>query len=66
MSLRDSQWEFKPQGARRPLDCILNSFNKILKVLIDELFNFLPPYIQMDYEIEKVFNLTLSPKAPRG
>jgi hypothetical protein len=35
MSLKGSQWEFKPQGARQTCDCILNSFNKFSKVLID-------------------------------
>jgi len=66
MSLKDSQWELKPQGAKQPFDCILNSFNKFLKVIIDELFDSLPLYIQVDHEIEKVFNLTLSPKALIG
>ncbi len=34
MSLKVSQQEPKPQGAKQPLTCILNSFIKILKVLM--------------------------------
>ncbi len=31
-SLKVSQGEQKPQGARQPLACILDSFNKVLEV----------------------------------
>jgi hypothetical protein len=63
MFLRESQWELKPQEARRPLNCILNSFNKFSKGLINKFLDYLPYYIQMDHEIEKVSNLALLPKA---
>jgi hypothetical protein len=35
ISLRISNGEPKPKGARQPLSCILDSFNKILKILIN-------------------------------
>jgi hypothetical protein len=37
MSLRVSQRELKPQGAKQPFKCILDSFNKFSEVLTDEL-----------------------------
>jgi hypothetical protein len=34
MFLKIFKGEFKPQGAKQPRDCILDSFNKILETLI--------------------------------
>jgi hypothetical protein len=54
MSLRVSHGEPKPQEAKQPPTFILDSFNKILKVLIDELPDALPPYREVDHKIEVV------------
>jgi hypothetical protein len=44
----------------------LDSFNKISKVLINELPNAFPPYKKVDRKIEVVLGLILSSKAPKG
>jgi hypothetical protein len=44
MSLKVSQGEPKPQEAKQPPTFILDSFNKFLKVLTNELVDALPPY----------------------
>ncbi len=54
MYLKTSQGELKPQGARQPLVCVLDSLNKFLKVLINELFNALPSYKKVNHKIEMV------------
>jgi hypothetical protein len=64
MFLGVSQGEPKPQGARWPPTCILDSLNKILEVLINELANALPPYRKVVHKIKSVFGLALSSKAP--
>jgi hypothetical protein len=63
MFLRISQGEPKPQRAKNLLFS-LDSLNKFLKVLINELPNALPPYKEVDHKIEMVFVLASSPKAP--
>jgi hypothetical protein len=56
MSLRISQKEPKPQGAKWPLDYILDSLNKILKVLIDELPDSFPPCKEVDHKMGESIN----------
>jgi len=51
MSWRVSQGDLKPQGAKQPLVCILDSFNKFLEVLTNEFPNALPPYKKVDHKI---------------
>jgi len=62
-SLRSSQGELKPQGARQPLVCVLDSFNKFLKVLKYELFNALPSYKKVNHKIEMVLKAAPLSKA---
>jgi hypothetical protein len=64
MSLKVSQGESKPQGMKQPFTCILDSFNKFLKVLIDKLPYALPHFKEVDYKIEVVPRLALLFKAP--
>ncbi len=64
MSLKVSQGEAKPQGARRPPACILDSLNKILEVLINEFFDAFPHYKKVDHKIELVLRLIMLSKAP--
>ncbi len=64
MSLRISKGELKPQGARRPPNYILDSFNKFSNVLTNELPYFLPPYRNVDHKIKLVFNLAPMSKTP--
>jgi len=56
MSLRISEEEPKPQGAKQPLDYILDSLNKFLKVLIDELPDYFPPYKEVDHKMGENMN----------
>ncbi len=50
--LKISQGEPKPQGAKQPPTCILDPFNKILKVLKYELPNGLPHYRKVNHKIK--------------
>jgi hypothetical protein len=50
MSLRVCQGEFKPQVAKQPPIFILDSFNKFLEVIANELHDALPPYKEVDYK----------------
>jgi hypothetical protein len=43
---------------------ILDSLNKFLKVLINELPDAFPPYKNVDHKIEMVLGLASSSKAP--
>jgi hypothetical protein len=63
MSLRVSKGKPKPQGARQPPTCILDSFNKFLEVLTNELPDALPPCREVDHKIEVVLSLALPFKA---
>ncbi len=63
MSLGVSNGGFKLKRARQPPKCILDSLNKILKMLTYKLFSFLPPYKKVD-KIEVVFGLALPSKSP--
>jgi hypothetical protein len=54
--LKISQDEPKPQGARQPLDYILNSFNNFLEVLIDELLDSFPPCKEVDHRMGENIN----------
>jgi hypothetical protein len=49
---------------KRPHACILDSFNKILKVLTNEFPNAPSPYKEVDHKIEVVFGIVLPPRAP--
>jgi hypothetical protein len=53
-----------PQGAKQPLVCILDSFNKFLEVLTNELLDTLSPYKKVDHKIEVVLGLGVLFKAP--
>lgn len=64
MSLRVSQGEPKPQGMKQPHACILDSFNKILEVLTNKLWDAFPPCKKVDHKIEVVFRIALLPNAP--
>jgi Txe/YoeB family toxin of Txe-Axe toxin-antitoxin module len=64
MSLRVSQGDLKPQGVKQPLVCILDSLNKILEVLTNELPNALPRYKKVDHKIEMVLGSSMLLKAP--
>jgi len=64
MFLEVSQRELKLEGAKQPLVCILDSFNKISKVLTDKFPNAFPPYRKVDYKIEVVPRLAPLSKAP--
>ncbi len=64
MFLEVSQREPKPQGVEQPLVCILDSFNKISKVLTDEFPDAFPPYRKVDHKIEVVPRLAPLSKAP--
>jgi hypothetical protein len=55
---------YPQQGARQPPTCILDSFNKFLEVLIDELPNALLPCREVEHKIKMVFGATLPSKAP--
>jgi hypothetical protein len=46
------------------LVCILDSFNKFLQLLTDELPNALPPHKGVDHKIEMMFGVVLPSKAP--
>jgi len=50
------------QGARQPPTCILDSFNKFLEVLIDELLDALLPCREVDHKIKMVLGATLPSK----
>ncbi len=63
MYLKVSQGELKPQGARQPPACILDSFNKILEVLINAFLDALLPYKEVDHKIVVVFGLIILSKA---
>jgi len=63
MSLRVYQGEPKPQGMKQPHACILDSFNKISKVLTNELMDALPPCKEVDHKMEVVLKITPPPKA---
>jgi hypothetical protein len=58
MSLRVSEGEPKPQGAKRPFICILDSLNKFLEVLTNEFSIALPPCKKVDHKIEVVLGIT--------
>ncbi len=64
ISFRVSQRELKPQEARQPLICILDSFNKFSKVLTNKLLDALPPCRKVDHKIKVVPRIVLSSKAP--
>lgn len=64
MFLKVSKGECKPQGARRPPDCNLDSVNKFEEVLIYEFIYFFPPCKEVDHKIKVVFGLALPSKAP--
>jgi hypothetical protein len=49
---------------RKPHTCILDSFNKILKVITNELPNALPLCRKVDYKIKMVHGTALPSKAP--
>jgi hypothetical protein len=51
MFLKVSQGEPKPQGARQTPSCILDSFNKFSKALMNQLSNALPPCKKVDHRI---------------
>jgi hypothetical protein len=50
MSLRVCQGEFKPQVTKQPPTFILDSFNKYLEVIANELHDALPLYKEVDYK----------------
>ncbi len=52
----------KPQGAKQPHACILDSLNEFSKVIMDELFDALPPYRKVDHRIKVVHSLVLPSK----
>jgi len=64
MSLKVSQGKPKPQEARKPFVCILDSFNKFFEVFIDELLDALPLCKELDHKIKMVLKMILSFKAP--
>ncbi len=64
ISFKVSQGEPKPQEAKQPFICILDSLNKFSKVLTYELPDALPPCRKVDHKIEVVHRTTLSSKAP--
>jgi hypothetical protein len=64
MSLGIFNGGFKLKRARQPPKCILDSLNKILKVLTYNLFNFLPPYKKVDDKIKVVLGSVLPSKSP--
>jgi hypothetical protein len=64
MSLKISQEEPNLQGARWPLDYILDSLNKFLEVLTNELPDFFPPCKEVDHKIKIVLDLAPPSKAP--
>jgi hypothetical protein len=64
MSLRVSQGELKPQGARQPFVYILDSFNKFSNVIIDKLLDALPPCKEVHHKIEVVLGMAPLSKAP--
>jgi hypothetical protein len=64
MSLKVSQREPKPQGAKQHPVCILDLFNKFLEVLTDEFLDALPPYREVDHKIKMVPKSTPLFKAP--
>jgi hypothetical protein len=64
MSLKVSQGEPKPQGGKQPLAFILDSLNKFLKVLINELRDALPPYREVDHKKEVVLGSAPLSKTP--
>jgi hypothetical protein len=64
MYLKISHGEFKPQGAKQALACILDSLNKFSEVLTNELLNAFPLYRKVDHKIKLVPILTLPSKAP--
>ncbi len=63
MSLKISQEELNPQGPRWPLDYILDSLNKFLEVLTNELPNSFPLCKEVDHKIEVVLYLAPPSKA---
>ncbi len=52
ISFRVFQGEPKPQEAKQPLICILDSFNKFLEVLTNKLLDALSPCRKVDHKIE--------------
>jgi hypothetical protein len=64
MYFKVSHGEFKPQGAKQRLACILDSLNKFSEVLTNELLDALPLYKKVDHKIKVVPILTLPSKAP--
>jgi hypothetical protein len=48
---------------KQPHACILDSFNKISKVLTNELMDALPPCKEVDHKMEVVLKITPPPKA---
>ncbi len=62
MVFRVSLGESKPQGAKQPFTCNLDSLNKFLEVLTDELSNALPPYKKVDHKIKVVLGITMLSK----
>jgi hypothetical protein len=62
MSLKVSQGEPKPQGVKQPPNCILDSYNNFLEVLI--LPNALPPCREVDHKIEMVSRMALPSRHP--
>jgi hypothetical protein len=62
--LKVSQEELKPQGVRKRPNYILDSLNKISKVLTNELSIALPPCKEIDHKIKVVPESALPFKAP--
>ncbi len=64
MSLKVFQGEPKPQGARRPLTYILDSFDRFSHVLTYELLDALPPCKEVDHKMEVVPGMAMLSKTP--
>jgi len=60
MSLKVYQRKPKPQEARKPFVCILDSLNNFFEFLIDELLDALPLCKEVDHKIKMVLKMILS------
>ncbi len=63
MYLKVSKGELKPQEARNPLVCILDSFNKFSDILIDELPDAFPLCKEVDHKVKLVLGTIMLFKA---